>query len=228
MILKNIQRILAIGMLVLLFGNNINAQIIKGQLIAGFNFSQVDGDEVYGYKKPGLQLGLGAMIPFGDKWDLSIETLYNEKGAKQKAQYPIQADSTNGAYELFLNYLEVPVLVHFTDKDFITVGTGFSWGRLFTAREYEHGRQTSTNAQNEVYDPNDFNVLVDLRMRLYRQLKINFRYAYSLAKIRTREYTSSQGNLWTRHQYNNLLTFRLVYMFNEDRSERNREKPPTL
>ncbi len=36
------------------------AQIIKGEIIAGFNLSQVDGDEIYGYKKGGLQLGLGA------------------------------------------------------------------------------------------------------------------------------------------------------------------------
>ena len=211
---------------VLLFHLNSHGQIIKGQLIAGFNMSQIDGDEVYGYKKPGLHLGLGAMIPFGDNWDISIETLYNEKGARQKAQYPMQADSTNGAYEAFLNYLEVPVLIHFTDKDLITVGTGFSWGRLFTAREYEHDRQTETNAQNNVYNPNDFNVLVDLRMRLYKQLKINFRYAYSMAKIRTREYTTITGETWSRKQYNNLLTFRLVYMINEARSEQNRRQLP--
>ncbi|MBG0780646.1 MAG: PorT family protein [Bacteroidales bacterium] len=211
---------------ILLFSTKGHSQIIKGQLIAGLNLTQVDGDEVYGFKKPGLQLGLGAMIPFGDKWDLSIETLYNEKGAKQKAQYPIQADSTTGAYELFLNYLEVPVLVHFTDKDFITIGAGFSWGRLITAREYEHGRQTNTDAQNGVYNPNDFNVLVDLRMRLYKQVKINFRYAYSMAKIRTRQYSNVTGSTWERKQYNNLLSFRLVYMINEARSEKNRRQTP--
>ncbi|MDD4087467.1 MAG: outer membrane beta-barrel protein [Bacteroidales bacterium] len=219
---------ISLVMFLLLFSLKGHSQIIKGQLIAGLNMTQVDGDEVYGYKKPGLQLGLGAMIPFGDKWDLSIETIYNEKGARQKAQYPMLADSTNGAYSLYLNYLEVPVLVHFTDKELITVGTGFSWGRLITAREYEHDRQTNTEAQNGVYNPNDFNVLVDLRMRLYKQIKFNFRYAYSMAKIRTREYSTNtgSGSTWSRKQYNNMLTFRLVYMINEVKSDQNRRQLP--
>lgn len=200
---------------------SVVAQVIKGEMIAGFNLAQVDGDEVYGYKKPGLQLGLGAMIPIAKKWDISLETIYNEKGANQKAQY--RSDSLNGAYKLSLNYVEVPVLVHFTDKDFITVGSGFSWGRLINAKEFEHGVQTQTTAQNNVYSPNDFNVLLDLRMRIYQRLKFNFRYQYSVTKIRNREFTTLNGTVWSRNQYNNLLTFRLVYVFNEERSLRNRE-----
>lgn len=200
---------------------SVVAQVIKGEMIAGFNLAQVDGDEVYGYKKPGLQLGLGAMIPIAKKWDISLETIYNEKGANQKAQY--RSDSLNGAYKLSLNYVEVPVLVHFTDKDFITVGSGFSWGRLISAKEFEHGVQTQTTAQNNVYSPNDFNVLLDLRMRIYQRLKFNFRYQYSVTKIRNREFTTLNGTVWSRNQYNNLLTFRLVYVFNEERSLRNRE-----
>lgn len=207
--------------LMLLGQKNAHAQVIKGEIIGGFNLAQVDGDEVYGYKKPGLQLGLGAMIPIAKKWDISIETIYNEKGANQKAQY--RSDSLNGAYKLQLNYVEVPVLLHFTDKEFITVGSGFSWGRLINAKEFEHGFQTPTDAQNNVYSPNDFNVLLDLRMKIYQRLKFNFRYQYSMTKIRTREFTTLNGTVWTRNQYNNLLTFRLVYIFNEERSMRNRE-----
>lgn len=207
--------------LLMIVQKSVVAQVIKGEMIAGFNLAQVDGDEVYGYKKPGLQLGLGAMIPIAKKWDISLETIYNEKGANQKAQY--RSDSLNGAYKLMLNYVEVPVLVHFTDKDFITVGSGFSWGRLISAKEFEHGVQTQTTAQNNVYSPNDFNVLLDLRMRIYQRLKFNFRYQYSVTKIRNREFTTLNGTVWSRNQYNNLLTFRLVYVFNEERSQRNRE-----
>ncbi|MBU2465489.1 MAG: PorT family protein, partial [Bacteroidetes bacterium] len=127
---KQIYRLLLFTGILYLAAASANAQIIKGEIIAGFNLSQLDGDEVYGYKKAGLQLGLGAMIPISEKWDISLETLYNEKGANEKAQYPMQADSTTGAYRVKLNYLDVPLLLHFTDKEFITVGTGFSWGRL--------------------------------------------------------------------------------------------------
>ncbi len=35
----------------------LSAQIIKGEAIAGFNLSQVDGDMFYGFKKFGLNVG---------------------------------------------------------------------------------------------------------------------------------------------------------------------------
>jgi hypothetical protein len=195
-----------------------NAQIIKGEVMAGLNMTQVDGDEVYGFKKPGLNLGAGAMIPFEKNFDFSIEINYSQKGAKQKAQYI--SDSLNGAYELYLNYLEVPVLVHYTDKDLISIGTGLSWGRLVSAKEYEHDRQTPTSSQNGVYAPNDICILLDLRLKVYKALKFNFRYSYSLAKIRTRDFSSLGGETWTRDQYNNVLTFRMLYVFNEIESKR--------
>ncbi len=195
------------------------AQIIKGFVAGGLNMSQVDGDEAYGYKMPGLNAGVGVMVPFKGNWDISLETAFTQKGANQKAQY--SQDSLNGAYKLRLNYLEIPLLLHYTDKDFITVGTGFSWASLITADEWEHGRQTATDAGNGVYKPYDVNVLIDLKMRIYRKLKFNFRYAYSMTKIRTREFTTlGNSTPWHRHQYNNNLTFRVVYIFNERQSEK--------
>jgi hypothetical protein len=198
------------------------SQIIKGEVMAGLNMTQVDGDEVFGFKKPGLNLGAGAMIPIGKGFDLSLETNFSQKGSKQKAQYI--SDSLNGAYQLYLNYVEIPLLVHYTDKDLVSVGTGFSWGRLVGAKEFEHDRQTTTTAQNGVYSPNDFCVLVDLRLKVYQALKFNFRYSYSMSRIRTREFSDAAGNTWPRGQFNNVLTFRMLYMFNEERSKRNFEQ----
>lgn len=207
--------------ILILPSEKVNSQIIKGEVMAGLNMTQVDGDEVFGFKKPGLNLGAGAMIPFAKGFDLSLETNFSQKGSRQKAQY--LSDSLNGAYKLYLNYVEIPVLVHFTDKDLVSVGTGFSWGRLVGAHEFEHDRQTSTTAQNGVYSPNDFCVLVDLRLKVYQALKFNFRYSYSMSRIRTREFSDAAGNIWSRGQFNNVLTFRMLYIFSEERSKRNFE-----
>jgi hypothetical protein len=195
----------------------LHAQMIKGYVAGGFNLSQVDGDEVYGYKRIGANIGVAAMIPLGKNFDISLETSFTQKGAFQKPQY--NSDSLNGAYELRLNYVEVPVLLHYTDKDFISAGLGFSWGRLVGAEELEHGFQTPTRANNGVYSLNDYSVLIDLRMRMSDNLKLNFRYQYSIAAIRTREFTNLANNTWTRDQFNNLITLRLIYMFNEPRAD---------
>lgn len=198
-------------------GAKLQAQVIKGYVAGGINLAQVDGDEVYGYKRIGGNMGVAAMIPLGMNFDISLETSFSQKGAYQKPQY--KSDSLNGAYELRLNYVEVPVLIHYTDKDFISAGLGFSWGRLVGASEYEHGFQTATTANNGVYALNDYSVLLDLRMRMSDNLKLNFRYQYSMASIRTREFTNLANQKWTRDQFNNLLTLRLIYMFNEPRAD---------
>jgi len=226
--MKNkIVEILAV-LLIIFIATNVSAQIIKGEAIAGLNLTQVDGDEVFGFHKFGLNLGAGAMIPFGKKgrWDVTLETLYSQKGSSQRPQYN-ETDSTGvdltGEYKLRLNYVEVPLLVMFTDKELISFGAGFSWGRLFGVKEWEHGRLVeSTTLRDGPYSKNDFSALADIRIRLLQALKINLRYQYSLTKIRTREFKNeSTGDTWTRNQFNNVITLRMIYVINEKRSREN-------
>jgi len=185
---------------------------IKGLVIAGFNLSQVDGDEVAGYNKGGWNVGVGAMLPLGKGFAVNVETLYNQKGAYRK--WDPTYDSTGlPYYHLKLDYLEVPVLFSFEDRHIWTVGAGFSWGQRIRYREIEHG-QVMDSAYK--YSKNDFNVLFDLQLRVWKHLKFDVRYAYSLAKIRTRNYTHPRtGFEETRDQYTNMISFRAVYVLNE-------------
>ncbi len=205
--------------MVLMLAGHTQAQRIQGAVIAGGNLSQVDGDEIFGFNKIGFNGGLGAIVPFGKNFQFTIETLYSQKGSYQGKQYE-NTDSagnvTTGEYKVNLDYLEVPVLVMYNDKDIITGGVGFSYGRLVRVREYEHGRRIETTTLNGgPYERNDFSVLADIRFRIYKKLKLNLRYSYSLAKIRTREFENLLGDTWNRKQYNNSIAFRLIYMFNE-------------
>ncbi|MCB0806338.1 MAG: PorT family protein [Bacteroidales bacterium] len=196
------------------------SQRIQGAVIGGFNLAQVDGDEVYGFKKFGANAGLAAIVPVGDNFLGSMEILFNQKGSYQGKQYLDEdtlGNELNGKYNLRLNYLEVPFLFMYNDKDIITGGVGFSYGRLVGVREYEHGRRVETTTLNDgPYERDDFNILADVRFRIYKKLKLNIRYAYSLSKIRTRVFYDTRGVYdISRDQFNNLITFRLVYMFNE-------------
>jgi hypothetical protein len=214
-------------LLVIVFAwTEVSAQRIKGMLFAGMNLSQVDGDEVYGFDKVGFNTGLGAIVPLGKHFSFTIETQFNQKGAYQKPEIadsvanPItgEVEFWTKEYKLKLDYLEVPVLFHFTDN-VIAVGTGFSYGRLINVKEYEHGTLVETTTLNGgPYDRNDYNVLFDLNFRLYKKIsrfRINIRYAYSISKIRTRGFYDDDWDYFTRDQYNNLITMRLVYVFNE-------------
>ncbi len=185
---------------------------IKGVIIAGLNLSQVDGDEVYGFSKGGLNAGFGATLPLGKGFSFGIETLFNQKGAYRK--FSPEYDSTGKPYyHLKLDYLEVPVMFSFEDRHIWTIGLGFSWGRRVSYREIEHGLVMDSSSQ---YSKNDFDVLLDLQLRVWKHLKVDVRYAYSMAKIRTRNYGPTlAGEEWTRDQYHNLISLRLLYVLNE-------------
>jgi hypothetical protein len=165
----------------LAFAGQARAQRIQGAIIAGGNLSQVDGDEIFGFNKIGFNGGLGAVVPFGKNFQFTIETLYSQKGSYQGKQYE-DVDSagnvTTGEYKVNLDYLEVPVLVMYNDKDVITGGVGFSYGRLVRVREYEHGQRIETTTLNDgPYERNDFSALADIRFRIYKKFKLNLRYS---------------------------------------------------
>lgn len=205
--------------LILLFAlsSALFAQRFKGAVMGGMNISQVDGDEVVGFHRVGGHLGVAAILPI-NKFDITLETVFNQKGAREKQQYQdtINGYAYTGEYDLRLNYVEVPLMAHYTDRERITAGLGFSWGRLVSLKEIEHGGNVPPYSDTIEFNKNDFNILFDLQFRIYQRLKFNVRYAYSLTPIREREYQQFYtGDEWSRRQYNNLFTFRLVYIFNE-------------
>jgi hypothetical protein len=206
-----------LGLLVFLFSFFVTAQaqVIRGALIGGLNISQVDGDEVFGFHRFGANFGAAAIIPFNERWSVSLETSFSQEGSYQSPQYP--NDSVTGEYDLRLNYVRIPLLVHYNDKDRITAGLGMSVGRLVGVSEKEHGKEVlGVSVQDGPYEPWDFSGVADIRFRIYQKLHMNIRYTYSFVKIRTRDFYNKNGEfLESRNQYNNVLSFRLIYIIND-------------
>jgi hypothetical protein len=203
------------------------SQVFKGEVIGGFNKSQVDGDEAFGYKKYGLLGGVGVVVPVYKNWSLSLETLYSQKGSKLKRQF---SDSLDGSYLLKLNYAEVPFMIQYTDRDIVSAGIGVSWNRLVFADEYRNGYKVDTvSILTNVFDRDDWMAFGDLRVRVYKNLILNARYSYSLDKIATRTVIDSEtGKPNERDWYNNVWSFRLIYMINEKRPDKSAAKKDPL
>ncbi len=93
-----------------------------------------------------------------------MELLFSQLGSRQKSQYQNDTvvDTTKGGYydgyKLKLTYVQVPLLVHFTDKKIIAGGIGFLYGQLVGAQEWEDyndGRgyvKTETNLQRALFN----------------------------------------------------------------------------
>lgn len=213
--------IVILGLFILLGAGNSHAQKIKAAVMAGTNISQVDGDEVYGFNRLGWNYGVAAMAPLGGNFYLALETNFNQKGAYQKKQYEqFDGDSLvrTGEYDLRLNYVQVPVMIQYNDKDIITAGLGMAYSRLVDTEEIEHSGIAEPYINEREFNKDDILGFVDLQFRVYRRFYFNFRYSYSFKPIRKRFYDSqydTSEETWTRKQYNNSLTFRLMYRFNE-------------
>ncbi|MDR0603037.1 MAG: PorT family protein [Bacteroidales bacterium] len=213
-----------------------DAQVFKAEIIGGINLTQVNGDQEIGYKKVGAHTGIGVMFPFNFKrnqenkpWAVSMEILFNQRGARARnLNYNPQdtvAKYSQGKfrYLLRLNYVSIPVIIHFTDKDKWTVGLGMAYNRMFSSKEWEYDvLQTHDSLR---LNPNDFTVLADVRVRIWQQLKFGFRFEYSMFSLRTRSFPyTTKNRAETRNQYNNSLTFYLVFMLNEKRVERTKKR----
>lgn len=199
-----------------------NAQQFKGGLIVGTNLTQVDGDEVFGFKKLGFNTGACVILPLNDKLAISVETIFSQKGSFQNADTNYIKDTTSSAYRAYklnLNYAEVPVLLQYFDKrNRVTFGAGLSWGQLVGFKEWEDKIKVPWGKNNWPYKSSDLSWVVDMNfpiIKSWQKLKFDFRYSYSIFSIRKRTYDTPYRDPWTRKQYNNVLTFRLMYIFNE-------------
>ena len=117
----------------------LHAQIIKGEVFLGGNACQVDGDECFGFKKLGVHAGVGALVPITNWMDIGLEVLFNQKGAYKRDSITYGSTFPH-AYNLKLNYAEIPLMIYLTDKDAVSVGIGVSYGRLVGLNELVDGR----------------------------------------------------------------------------------------
>jgi len=249
-----------IPLFVFCFLPSASAQRFIGGVTAGFNLAQVDGDEVFGYKKVGFNGGpfVKLMLDKKQRFSLTMELLYNQKGAVQKIPVPqgnLVAFGDTALfdpnypdydrkifYKLRTDYLEIPLVVHFEDpRSKIGIGIGFAWSRLTYIIETQMNfrnvvvdtgaRRLTTAIGDGRYHKNDWSIIADVNIPIYKKLKFTFRFQYSLAPFgEVREFYEHNGNfkpnpnstgVERRWPFHNVLTFRLVYSINEKYMENN-------
>ena len=204
----------------LMISGKASGQIIKGMVIAGGSLTQVEGDEIKGWSQFGFTGGLGAIVPFaGDNWGVNLEILFSQKGSYQKKQ--IDSDSKTFEYRLRLNYLEIPLYITYTDKDVVSFGLGGYYGRLVGSREEEHSGNQAPYTDTVPFNDGDIGFLIDARVRIWKHLHVNVRYSQSLVSIRERVYYPPNSDAFARDQFNQVLSLRFIYIFNEGQKGNN-------
>ncbi|MBO4588095.1 MAG: outer membrane beta-barrel protein [Bacteroidales bacterium] len=170
--------------ILLLLVTAAQAQRIHAYVAAGATVSQVEGDELKGFKKWGGTAGVGAMVRLTEngRWKMSVEADFAQRGFRNNIKHP-----ESYVTSITLNYIDIPVVFHFHDnKGGLEVGAGILYGRLV---KQPHGTLEfpSTfvpDTSNMEFLKNDFAALLDLRFTIWRGLQLNLRFQYSIIPIK--------------------------------------------
>ena len=165
-------------------------------IIAGLNASQIDGDESAGYRKIGLNIGARADILLAKRWQAGFEILFSQQGSQSQLikGFPRK-------YYCHLNYIEVPLLIHFKDWEITNeknqtyhrfhFGVGASYNRLMSGRVLNDGILEFEG--NELFDlgnyrKNHLMLMADINFYFTRNWGVNLRYERAPMNIKKDTY----------------------------------------
>ncbi len=198
-------------------------RLFYGGVVAGANFTQVDGDNFAGYHKVGANVGGIVYAHLANKLAASMEILFVQKGSRaHKEQVTPFIDPVAGSpirinkYNIDLNYAEVPIMINYFDKRKSNFGVGFSYSHLISSNEKIITTPTlapDTDPSNYGFRKSDINFLAGVNLKLVGGLFLNVRFQYSMFSIRDKD--ERYNNYIRKNQFNNLYVLRLMYLFNK-------------
>lgn len=179
----------------LLFCHTVSAQEIRNGLVFGLSASQVDGDGMGGFNKPGLIFGGSSNFKFNDKISLQPEILFLQKGSKSTDNDSI---SGIGYLRWRLNYLSVPLLLRYQIQPRFTLQAGATADYLLSANQDNgFGYIERTDEIQKL----DLCYTAGIEFRIWDNLAANARYQYSFKWLDDLHFKNS----------NVLITLRLLF-----------------
>lgn len=228
--MNNICKILMVALLLFFTEGDIFAQgHFKATALAGINFSQIDGDQQEGYRKPGVSLGLCGSIYIRPDIEIGTELLYNAKGAIPNSGIPANGLGFDDKYfsRFSLNYSEISLFGSFHFKpNFVkkyyarSLQFGLSYGRLLKSSTSIIKYNTpvtslETTIENQ-YNPNDFSYIIGFSQLVTPRIGISIRHTRSinyLYKNPTSGGANGQITSGFKHLQPFFLSFHLFYNF---------------
>ena len=186
-----------------IFMNSSDAQRFGGGLKLSGTLSQIDGDDVYGFHKPGFEIGIFGKTRLTKIFDIEIHFSYNQRGS-QSTISDIQQVEFN------LHYVDIPLL--FVLKDWLNVEkekeyyhmnffAGFSIGRLISS--------SSLGGLDKDFRKTDFSWILGATYFYAQNWGVTGKYTRSLTSLFERAVGNGQVKMISY-----FISLGLVYKFN--------------
>jgi hypothetical protein len=197
-------------LLFFVFSSSVNAQKFDAGFQVGLNTSQITGDDLAGYNKPGITAGIWVMRHFANpKISAWMEISYLPKGSKKNLR---PSDSIPTYYRLNLNYIEVPLTLNYRITTKLSLETGLSCGVYIShSEEDEFGDLSGIYGSREQFARTDISFNAGGNWHINEKWMFNVRVANSVFPVRKHDQeTSFRLN---RGQYSSCVMGRLFYTF---------------
>lgn len=196
--------------LLLVFGflfvlNLAMAQRFDAGLIAGFNASQVEGDNLKGYHKPGILAGGFVQTDIAPAIVAGFEIKYSQKGARRKYN---PKEPLKDKYVMRLGYIDLPLFMGFRTNDRSMIIGGIAPGVLIHSKEINSDGELPEPDQQE-FNTFDLQPFLGFQFDFLERASVDLRFALSVVKAADQpgdtEYYFHTG------LYNNVISLALYY-----------------
>jgi len=174
-------------------------------LIAGFNASQVEGDDLKGYHKVGLLAGIYVQTDIAPAIVAGMEIKYSQKGARNKYD-PKQPEVDK--YIMRLGYIDIPIFMGFRANQRSIIIGGIAPGVLLHSEEI-FGEEGNEDPNRPAFETFDLQPFLGFQFDFLERASVDLRMALSV--IPTRKKYEGTNYYWHNNQFNNVISLALYY-----------------
>ncbi|MEC7863536.1 MAG: porin family protein [Bacteroidota bacterium] len=187
---------------------SIKAQNFGGGVILGLSTSQVGGDDLGGFNKAGLLIGIFANKSISELLSFQMEINYIQKGSNNPKM------NENGTPDISTSYIEVPLLLQYHQSNKLKIEGGVQTAYLIDGYYNDlDGERPKYNDINPFINY-DIGLLLGIDYNYSKNISLNTRISNSIFPIGAEDYENQAiYNYAIKGKYNSVLSFALHYNF---------------
>lgn len=162
-------------------------QRFRASVLAGFNLSQMDGDNYNGFDKFNPQFGIGGTAIINRQSEIGMELLYHNKGARTESDPRRVINAKDRLIDL--SYVEVPVYFRHNRREAfpsLYFEGGAAFARLIDAKieepEVVQDDLIISGLENDLRE-NEISLLLGVGYQFTRHIGARFRYSFALTRV---------------------------------------------
>ncbi len=193
----------------LLLGSSVQSQSFGGGTIFGISTSQVGGDDLSGFNKAGLLLGVFANRKLSNYTTFQMEITYIQKGSNNPKMNEINHPNYLKA-DISMSYIEIPFLIQYKQSEKIKIEGGIQLAWLING--YYNDLSGEIPSENLPFTKNDIGLIVGIDYKYSKKISLNSRISNSIIPIGAEDYnTFNAFNSTLKGKYNSVISFALHY-----------------